>query len=172
VGSVRSSVSSVISVKTQNKFTITSEHDINRHKSKFNKVGKDKTKKKKKTGKKKMRPGSEEELRSLVSTLKSSCVDPIYCGIIADMISFLGQVGKLDLAREVFEGYNAMNLSIATVQKERIDLAAKEKEDHERKARREGVDEPFLVLDVEHEVDSLGCTELPGTLHELFSYLV
>ena len=172
VGSVRSSVSSVISVKTQNTFTITSEHDINRHKSKFNKIGKGKTKTKKKTGKKKMRLGSEEELRSLVSTLKSSCVDPIYCGIIADTISFLGQVGKLDLAREVFEGYNAMNLSIASVQKERIDLAKKQKEDHERKARREGIDEPFLVLDCEHEVDSLACTELPGALHELFSYLV
>jgi elongator complex protein 1 len=172
VGSVSSSVSSVISVGTQSTFTITSEHDMNRHKSKFNKIGKDKKKKKKKTGKKnKVRPGSEEELKSLVSTLKSSCVDLIYCGIIADMISFLGQVGKLDLAREVFEGYNTLNLSIATVQKERFDLAAKEKEDHERKARRERVEEPFLVLDVEREVDSFDCAELPSSLHELFSYL-
>jgi elongator complex protein 1 len=171
IGSVRS-VSSVISVGTQSTFAITSEHDMNRHRSKFNKIGKVKKKKKERTGKKnKIRPGSEEELKSLVSTLKSSCVDPIYSEIIADVISFLGQVGKLDLAREVFDGYMTMKMSIATEQKERIDLGAKDKEDHERKVRREGVNDPFLVLDVEHEVDSFNCTELPSTLHELFSYL-
>jgi hypothetical protein len=172
IGSVRSSVSSVISVGTQSTFAITSEHDMNRHRSKFNNIGRDKKKKKKKTGKKnKIQPGSEEELKSLVSTLKSSCVDPTYCGIIADAISFLGQVGKLDLAREVFDGYCTMKMSLATEQKERIQQSAKDKEHQERKMRREGFDDPFLVLDVEREVDSFDCTELPSTLHELFSYL-
>ena len=169
--SVSSSISSVISVGAQSTFSITSEHDRNKHKSKFNKIGNDKKRKKRRSRNKRMRPGSEEELKSLVNTLKSSCVDPNYCEIIAETIAFLGQVGKLDLARELFEGYNTMKTEIASVQRERIDRARNEKGEHERKARREGIDEPFLVLDVESDVDGFSCAELPDTLHDLFFYL-
>lgn len=172
MSSVSSSVSSVITVGAQSTFSISSEHELAyKHKSKFNKLGKEKKKKKKRQRNKRIRPGSEEELKSLVNTLKVSCADPSYCEIIADTVTFLGQVGKLDLARQLFESYNTMKAEIASVQKERIDGARYEKEEHERKARREGFDEPLIVLEVESDVDSFSCAELPETLHHLFFYL-
>ena len=166
VGSVSSSVSSIISVGAQSSFTLTS-NDTHRHKSKFSKLGAEKKKKKKRQGKKKMRPGSEEELKSLVSTLRANCVDTEYCTIISETIVFLGHVGKLYLGREVFVEYNSMKLAIAGEQKERIDLAQKENEEHERRTRREGVDEAYVVLDIESVVDGFECMELPATLHDV-----
>ena len=43
LGSV-TSISSVISVGAQSTFTMSSQHDINKHKSKFNKIGREKNK--------------------------------------------------------------------------------------------------------------------------------
>jgi elongator complex protein 1 len=171
VGSVSSSVSSVITVGAQSTFSISTNEDAYKHKSKFNKLGKEKKKRKKRSRNKRARPGSEEELKGLVNTLRFSHVDASYCEIIAETIEFLAQVGRLELARDLFDGFNAMKTEIAATQKERMDVALKEKEEHERKSRREGIDEPFLVHEAESEVDGFSCAELPDTLHDVFSYL-
>jgi cytochrome c oxidase assembly protein subunit 11 len=89
---------------------------------------------KKKTRKEnKIQPGSDGEPKSLVSTMRSGFVKLIYCGIIADAISFLGQVSKLDVAHEVFDDYRAMKMAISTEERERIKHSANDKGDHERK---------------------------------------
>lgn len=173
VGSV-TSVSSVISVSAQSTFSITSEHDHYRHKSKFNKIGQEKKKKKKKkksTGRKKMQPGSEEELNSLVGTLKQSCVNASFASVISDTVAYLIEVGKLALAKELYDGYTSMRLMIVELQQERKDAARKEEEDTERRARKEGIGEMYIRHPVEADVDNLKCPELASSTQEFFSFL-
>ena len=68
------SVSTVISVGAKSTFSFTGDVDAMKHKSKFNRLGRDNKKKKrpKKKGPaaRRMKPGSEEELKELVNTLK------------------------------------------------------------------------------------------------------
>ena len=172
LGSV-TSVSSVISVGTQSSFHMTSQHDVNKHKSKFNKIGGEKKKKgggKKKKAKVRIRPGSEDELKSLVSALQSSCVNDEYSESIAHTILFLAQVGKVELAQELYEAYTTAEKKISACQTNRMDSDAKEKSDCKKKAQMDGVDNPHIELPCEKEVDALKCPALPYALEELFSY--
>mmetsp|Transcript_12530 Transcript_12530/g.18394 ORF Transcript_12530/g.18394 Transcript_12530/m.18394 type:complete len:1016 (+) Transcript_12530:1090-4137(+) len=177
VGSVGSvaSVSSVISVGNQTTFTMTNEMDRDKHKSKFNKSGKNKPKKKKKRGKgpgsRKIRPGSEEELKSLVVDLEISCVKPDYACIVDDTILFLSQVGHIDLSHELFRSYENLRKAIDKCQIERMTEAASEKIETERIARKEGTSDTPITLKCEAAVDALQCKELSGVVCELFSFL-
>jgi hypothetical protein len=150
------------------------EHDRERHKSKFNSGGKKEKKGSKRKGpeKNKIRPGSEEELQFLVSTLKNSCIGADYATIIDETVFFLSQVGHLDLSQQVYETYEALRKAVDLCQTDRLLAAAKERLEMTRKARMEGIDEPSIILPCEAEVDTLRCENLSTTLAELFSYFI
>jgi elongator complex protein 1 len=170
--STGSNVSSVISVKSISTFSMTNDDSMNRHRSKFNK-GK-KKRKPKKHKKNKQKPGSEEELKGLVTTLQVNCADADYAGTIADTIQFLIFVQQLALATEVFKSYNAMRDAIEKSQTERIEATTKEKVEAEHISRLEGEqhdDNHVLVeLPVEKVIDELTCVEIPESLRDFFSY--
>jgi elongator complex protein 1 len=166
------SVSSVISVKTATTFTMTGDDEANRHRSKFNK-GKRQKKQRKKKGKR-MTPGSEEELQSLVATLKGACVDPEYAQTIAETCHFLVVVQHVDLAKELFESYTAVCDTLSRSQTERIDTTRDEKLMAERQLRKAGDqhEDTFILIElpIEKEVDALSCPVVEQTLQDFFSF--
>ena len=172
-GSLRSvtTVSSVISVGTQSSFNMTSQHDMNKHKSKFNKIGREKKKgARKKKAKIKIRAGSEEELMSLVSALKANCISHEHGESISQTILFLSRASKFEMAHELYNAYMKTTTEISTCQSDRIESDAKEKSDTEKKSRMDGNNEAPIVLPCEKEVDVLRCPIFPYALEELFSY--
>jgi len=173
VGSV-TSVSSVITAQQTTSFTIVSDEDINKHKSKFNRIGGGKKRKKKKPpkrGRRKILPGSVKELEDLVGQLKFNCIDDSYLQIIADTISFLLQVGKQSLARAIFEAYNEMMDNIIKSQQERKASTQKEIEECRMEALREGRNYEPVPIECEAQIDSLACKELPISIQQVFSFL-
>lgn len=174
-GSV-ASVSSVISAGAVSTFSVTgSDADAYKHKSKFNKIGRGRKKKKKKkkgpAAKRRAQKGSEEELKSLIDTMKFNVIEKAYCGTIAETIQFLMQVGKVPFARELFEGYNDLKLSVKASQEKRMSLAAKEKQEAEQKARRDGSNYEHVAVWCEKEVDALGNEDLPKVVEQVFSFI-
>jgi len=167
------SLSSVISVKSSTSFSVSGFDENYRHKSRFNKLGRTKKQKRKKKGKsKKIRPGSEEELQGLVETLKVSCVDEKQCASIADAIAFLVQCGKLNVARALYDSYISLCSSVRRAQEERIGALRKQEHECAMVARREGTSNRLNIThSVEAAVDSLACSSLPSSLHELFFHL-
>ena len=176
MGSTRSSVSSVISVKSTTTFSVTGNVERNRHKSKFNNVGdrRNKQSKKKKERKKRIKtaPGSDQELQVLVQTLRSSCVDKDYSGILEETITFLLQNENVSLARQLYDAYNDMCSCVHQQQLERRVAAVHDRQQSEAKARREGSSAPPVAeIRVEGEVDRLSCAPLPSELVQVFSYI-
>eukprot|EP00536_Pseudo-nitzschia_multiseries_P004484 jgi/Psemu1/253661/estExt_Genewise1Plus.C_740091 len=171
--SIGSNVSSVISIKTANTFSMTGGKDGDRHRSKFNKGKKEKKRGRKKKPRKK--PGSEEELQSLVGTLKYSCPDLEYSTTITETIQFLVVVQNFALAKALFEAYNSMRDSIEKSKIERIEKTIKEKKEAEELTRSHGIENDLnhLLVDlpVEKEIDSLVCAELATTLSDFFDFL-
>ncbi|KAI2501459.1 IKI3 family [Fragilaria crotonensis] len=174
MGSVRSvaSVSTVITVGQQSTFTMNSEHDRERHKSKFNSIGKKEKKKSKRKGpkKNKLRPGSEEELKFLVDTLKNCCVDINYTAIIDETAFFLSQVGHMELARQLYESYESLRNAVNAIQTDRQKTDAVERMDMARNARMAGNTNPAITLPCESVVNALQCETLSTVLTDLFSY--
>ena len=174
VGSVRSvaSVSTVITVGQQSTFTMNSEHDRERHKSKFNSAGKKEKKKSKRKGpkKNKLRPGSAEELKFLVDTLKNCCIDANYTGVIDETIFFLSQIGQMELAQQLYESYEALRNAVNTCQANRQKAAANEQIEMARTARMEGNNSATITLPCEAEVNALECESLSTSLTDLFSF--
>jgi elongator complex protein 1 len=171
MGSV-TSLSSVISVKSSSTFAFKGEH-ANRHKSKFSKNASEKKKSTKKKPKKgKIRPGSEEDLRSVVDTLKASFVESDYCALVASTISFICHVeNMIDLAGDVYRTYCVMKNTVNDAQLARIESARQERIVEERRARKDGTAYETIVLPIETEVDALSCPDLPESLHRLFEYI-
>jgi hypothetical protein len=154
---------------------MTGEHDLSRHNSKFSK-GPGKKKKKKKSKKRgpaarRMKPGSEEELKSLVMTLESNILYDEYYGVIAETIPFLAQAGKLSLAQTLYEAYNDLKTVVEMSQSKRVETGAKEKEQVERASRKEGIIYEHITLECEERVDALRCKEMPDALNKFFSFL-
>ena len=173
VGSV-TSVSSVITAQQTTSFSIVSDEDVNKHKSKFNRIGGGKKKKKKKPPKRSRRrimPGSAKELEDLVGQLKFNCVDDAYLLIIADTISFLLQVGKQSLARAIFDAYNELADNITKSQQERKASTQKEIEESRTEALREGRDYGSVTIECEAEIDALSCKEMPISIQQVFSFI-
>lgn len=175
VGSVHS-VSSVISAGAVSTFSITGEIDAYKHKSKYNTIGKNKKKKKKKTKrerKQRIKPGSQEELQSLVSKLKETIVSDELLNVIVETIRFLAQIGGKTTnhhARDLYESYQRLLESIQTSQESRISKSQTEKELAIAMARKEGQNLDTIVLDCEKEVDDLRCKEFPPFLKNIFLY--
>ena len=173
VGSV-TSVSSVITAQQTTSFSIVSDEDVNKHKSKFNRIGGGKKKKKKKPPKRSRRrimPGSAKELEDLVGQLKFNCVDDAYLLIIADTISFLLQVGKQSLARAIFDAYNKLGDNITKSQQERKASTQKEIEESRTETLREGRDYESVTIECEAEIDALSCKEMPISIQQVFSFI-
>jgi elongator complex protein 1 len=173
VGSV-TSVSSVITAQQTTSFTIVSDEDINKHKSKFNRIGGGKKKKRKKPPKrsrKRILPGSVKELEGLVGQLKFNCIDDAYLEIIVDTISFLLQVGKQSLAHSIFEAYNELMDNISKSQQERKESTQKEIEESRMEALREGRNYEPVTVECEAEIDALACKELPASIQQTFSFI-
>ena len=173
VGSV-TSVSSVITAQQTTSFAIVSDEDVNKHKSKFNRIGGGKKKKKKKAPKRTRRrilPGSVKELEDLVGQLKFNCIDNAYLQIIADTISFLLQVGKQSLARAIFDAYNDLMGDIMKSQQDRKESTQKEIDESRMEALREGRDYEPVTIECENEIDALECKELPVSIQQFFSFI-
>ncbi len=174
--STGSGVSSIISIKSSTTFTMTGgEDDSNRHRSKFNKGTKQKSKKtKKKKDRNRNKPGSQEELNSLVFTMKTCCPNGEYAHIITQTIRYLIQVKELTLASEVFQSYNKMRENISSTQSLRIECSRADRIAAETRSRVVGeVDDSHLLIEIpiEKEVDELTCAELKPSLVEFFDYL-
>jgi elongator complex protein 1 len=176
VGSVGSvaSVSTVISVGTKSSFQFTGDRDTHlKHKSKFNKIGRDqKKKKKKKAGPaaRRMKPGSEEHLKELVTILTNTCPDDHLVEVISETISFLLQSGKKSLAKCLFEGYLDIDASVRKSQTARIDSDTKQRQEKEKLARKEGLIHENIEHPCEKEVNEIICKPLPSCLENVMTY--
>mmetsp|Transcript_34330 Transcript_34330/g.39105 ORF Transcript_34330/g.39105 Transcript_34330/m.39105 type:complete len:1329 (+) Transcript_34330:71-4057(+) len=173
-GSIRSSgnVTLVASVSNAtsagNQSIISLELDKFKYKSKINSRWKNNRKGQESV---KVKPGSDEELESLVVALEVACVKPDLTSIINDTMLFLSQTGHIDQSRQLFDSYETLRVAIESCQTKRTKEAALEKFEIERKMRREGIDKTIITLECEAKVDALRCKELSVVLHELFSFL-
>lgn len=172
VGSV-TSVSSVISAGAASTFSLINNEESIRHKSKFNNIGK-KGKKKKRTRRERLgtKPGSEEELQSLVVKLKETVIDKELSQIVSETIRFLSQVQKISIALEVFEGYESLKALVESSQLERIHKDSEALKAEEKDSRMEGKFYEKTILDCEDEVNNLRCAELPELLQSLSKYKI
>ncbi|KAL3765880.1 hypothetical protein ACHAW5_002113 [Stephanodiscus triporus] len=147
IGTV-ASVSTVISVGATSTFSFTGEADAMRHKSKFNRLGRDNKKKKrpKKKGPaaRRMKPGSEEELKELVTTLEHACPDDHYVDVICETITFLLESDKHSMAKMLFESYKQLETAIVQSQNARLAQDMKIRTDCEKKERHEGCKNEFI----------------------------
>jgi hypothetical protein len=178
VGSVGTvaSVSTVISVGATSTFSFTGDVDTLKHKSKYNKIGRDNKKKKrpKKKGAaaRRMKPGSEEELKELVATLTHTCPDEHYVDVISETITFLLQSGKHSMATLLFEAYQEFDSAIARSQTTRLDRDKKTREDQETNGRKERHLHDFIEHPCEKDINSISCKPLKESLRSLFSILI
>lgn len=177
VGSMGSvgSVSTVISVGTKTGFQFTGDRDTTfRHKSKFNKIGRDQKKKKKKKkgpAARRMKPGSEEHLAELIVTLKTTCPDEHYLANISETISFLLQSGKRSPAKLLFDAYHEFAASVIKSQSARLYSDRSSQQEKESLARKEGL----ILDDIEHpcekEINEIKPLSLPPSIESVMSYL-
>jgi len=173
VGSVGSvaSVSTVISVGAASTFSFTGEVDNMKHKSKFNKIGRDKKKKKKqrKKGSARMKPGSEEELKELVTTLGHTCPDDHYVDVISETITFLLQTDKQSMATLLFESYKELESAVALSQTTRL---GRDQEEREKKERKEEHLNEFIEHPCEKDINAISCRPLSSAVEITFSFLL
>lgn len=177
VGSIGTvaSVSTVISVGATNTFSFTGDMDAMKHKSKFNRLGRD-NRKKKKTKKKsvaerRMKPGSEEELKQLVETLGHACPDDHYVDVICETITFLLESDKQAMAKMLFESYKELESAIVHSQNTRLEQDKKMRTECEEKERQEGGKHEFIQLPCEKVIDDILCKPLCESIENVFLYL-
>lgn len=175
VGSVGTvaSVSTVISVGATSTFSFTGDVDTMKHKSKFNKIGRDKKNKQKKArNSRRRKPGGEEELTELVDTLTHGCPDEYYVAVISSTLTFLLQSGKRSVAELLLNSYTNIEAVVLKSQTERLDKDRKKQEEIEKSTRKEGGIFHFVQHPCEKDVDALRCKPLPETVTKIFSFLL
>ena len=169
------SVSTVISVGAKSTFSFTGDVDAMKHKSKFNRLGRDNKKKKrpKKKGPaaRRMKPGSEEELKELVDTLKHACPDDVYRDFICETITFLLESEKHSMAKLLFESYKELESAIEQSQNARLAQDMMTRTECEKKERQEGCKNEFIQHPCEKDIDAIVCTPLQDSVQNAFSYL-
>jgi len=175
VGSV-TSLSSVISAGNVSTFSLSSHTDVNKHKSKYNQIGKDRAGGKKRKERKqnnKIKRDSEEELKSIISTMEQNCVFEDYLLCISETVSFLSRTGKFKVARELYEKYEDMRIRIEKSQENRISNCALESKERQANAINNGIHEEEVIrVGCEKRVDELRCCKLPHDLQHLFDFFV
>jgi elongator complex protein 1 len=163
VGST-TSLSSVISVKAASSFSLTGGDDSNRHKSKYNVLGRPKAKKKKKPkGRNKILPGSEAELLGLVQTLKGNIIDSNLLRKVGATIVFLVQNDNVQVARELYDSYESLVKVVHDSSETRV--AELQKSIH---IGRNGVTVAHIV---EVDVNALACSSLPADVVDVFNFI-
>jgi len=177
VGSVGSvaSVSTVISVGATSTFSFTGEVDLLKHNSKFNNLGKKKKKKKsrkKGSAARRTKPGSEEELKELVTALGHGCPDEHYVAVISETVTFLLQCDKLSMATLLFESYKELSEAVAQSQSARLGRDKEEKEEREKRERKEGRFNDFVEHPCEKDINAIICKPLQGCVQSTFSFLL
>ena len=175
VGSVGTvaSVSTVISVGATSTFSFTGDVDNMKHKSKFNKIGRDKKKKQKKPrNSRRRKPGGEEELAELVATLTHSCPDEYYVAVISSTLTFLLQSGKRSMAEQLLDSYTSIEAVVLKLQTERLDKDRKKQEETERSTRMEGGIYQFVQHPCEKDIDKIRCKPLPETVTKVLSFVL
>lgn len=167
LGSV-ASVSTVITVGAQSTFSLTGDVDTMKHKSKFNKIGRDKKKsrKKKKGGpnSRRAKPGSEKELEELIATLKHTCPTEHYAGLIVSTIEFLLQSDKVTVGKLLFEAYQDLASSVEESQTCRIDKDKARRREQESRDRKEGRLHEATEHPCEKEINSIRCLPLKDSI--------
>mmetsp|Transcript_40970 Transcript_40970/g.96189 ORF Transcript_40970/g.96189 Transcript_40970/m.96189 type:complete len:161 (+) Transcript_40970:1396-1878(+) len=159
---------------------MTSEIDLNRHNNKFNaRPGKKKKKKKKNKHRKssKARPGSEEELLELVSTLRSNVATSRRAAEISALVQYLLRHRHFEVGRELHHIYCAAAERIETLQRERIELDTRERA--RAAADGEGEEEEAFFrhaaamarLECEEEVDALRWAPLDEELKRILDMI-
>jgi elongator complex protein 1 len=174
-GSSTSSVtSSVISVKSTTTFSLAGNDESNRHKSKFNSAGDRRTKPKKKKvrkGRSKAFPGSDQELRGYLQTLRSCCVEESYRCAVEETVTFLMRNDLTNLALDLYTEYAEFCRAIDKAQGDRRAREDDERLLAEKEARKVGhAGRPPLVLSVEKDVDALRSAPFSDSLNRLFSF--
>jgi len=177
VGSVGSvaSVSTVISVGATSTFSFIGAVDSMKHKSKFNKIGRDKKKKKRQkkgSAARRTKPGSEEELKELVATLRYGCPDEHYVDVISETITFLLQSDKQSMATLLFESYSELKSAVAQSQNARLGRDKKEREEREKRERKEGRMNDFIEHPCEKDINAIICKPLKESVQNTFSFLL
>ena len=178
VGSIGTvaSVSTVISVGATSTFNFTGDMDAMKHKSKFNRLGRDHIKKKRPKKKsvaerRRMKLGSEEELAQLVETLIHACPDEHYIDVICGTITFLLESGKHSMAKMLFETYEHMKSEISQSQNDRLEQDKKMRAELEKKERQEGGKTDFIQHPREKDVDAIVCNPFDESILNVFSFL-
>ncbi|KAL3822896.1 hypothetical protein ACHAXA_010679 [Cyclostephanos tholiformis] len=178
VGSVgtAASVSTVISVGAVSSFSFTGEVDAMKHKSKFNRLGRD-SKKKKRPKKKgpaarRIKPGSEEELNELVATLNHACPDADYIDIICETITFLLESKKHAMAKLLFESYKELESAISRSQNARLMQDMKMRTDLGQREHEGGYKNKFTQHPCEKDIDAIVCKPLHDSIQNVLSFLL
>lgn len=174
VGSV-ASVSTVITVGAQSTFSLTGDVDTMKHKSKFNKIGRDKKKSRKKNkggpNSRRAKPGSEKELEELIATLKYSCPTDHFARLIAETIEFLLQSDKAAVGKLLLEAYQDLTSSVEESQNCRMDKDKARRREQESHDREEGRLHEAPQHPCEIEIDSLRVLRLKDSLRRAVDLL-
>ena len=175
-GSTRSSasLSTVISIASNNSsFSLTGADQENRHKSKYNQIGRTKGKQKKKKGKgrTKVVPGSERELQGLVDTLETTCFDSTLVESLSDCIVFLYRTKNMALAVDMYDCFEDSAKRIRASMERRKRMQQDDWLKLEEKNRREGIRELNFVHPLEKKVEALKCDDLPDNIRRLFEVI-
>ena len=175
VGSV-ASVSTVISVGATSTFSFTGDVDAMKHASKYNKLGQNKKKKQRKkkgsVASRRTKPGSEEELNELVTTLKYACPDDHYVDVICETITFLLQCDKQSMATLLYNSYIDLEAVVERSQTSRLAWDNDEKVEREKKERKEGRIHESVEHSCEKGINAIRCKPLHESVRGTFSFLL
>ena len=119
-----------------------------------------------------LKPGSEEELASLVNKLNDNVISVNSALLIAETIRFLSQVEMTLHGKDLYDEYENLKTCIKQVQEDRVASATLKEVEEEREYRQEGKYYERVILDCEKDVDRLTCADLPREIHDLFSYCI
>ena len=175
VGSV-ASVSTVISVGATSTFSFTGDVDAMKHASKYNKLGQNKKKKQRKkkgsVASRRTKPGSEEELNELLTTLKYACPDDHYVDVICESITFLLQCDKQSMATLLYNSYRDLEAVVERSQTSRLAWDNDEKVEREKKERKEGRIHESVEHSCEKGINAIRCKPLHESVRGTFSFLL
>jgi hypothetical protein len=115
-----------------------------------------------KAEKKKIKPGSEEELTNLINVMKASVTDDLYAAALAETLKFLSQESLSKLADDLFQAYITLQQRVNDC----IKTSLGQPKDFE-----ENRESDPIIVSYESELMALKCADLPPHFHDTFSYL-
>jgi hypothetical protein len=119
-----------------------------------------------------MKPGSEEELNRLVSTLRNLVIGKEQAFILQETIQFLAQVEEFHVAKELYEAYESFKKQIQSIQTKRLEEDSRKTIVEVENARRNGEHYERIILDCEKAVNEISCADFLCDLQTLFTYRI